>query len=68
MTTRVRGPLSAIVNPWGGEQLLAHTSNYALKRIADPGEIAQAILFLTSVESSYVTGAALAVDGGRSFH
>ncbi|HXX85395.1 MAG TPA: SDR family NAD(P)-dependent oxidoreductase [Casimicrobiaceae bacterium] len=45
-----------------------NVGNYALKRIADPGEIAQAILFLTSVESSYVTGAALAVDGGRSFH
>ena len=41
---------------------------YALKRIADPLEIAQAILFLTSTESSFVTGAALAVDGGRTFH
>jgi NAD(P)-dependent dehydrogenase (short-subunit alcohol dehydrogenase family) len=42
--------------------------NYALRRMAKPEEIAQAILFLTSHESSYVTGAALAVDGGRSFH
>lgn len=42
--------------------------NYALKCLADPVEIAQAILFLTSQESSYVTGATLAVDGGRSFH
>ncbi|HJU17776.1 MAG TPA: SDR family NAD(P)-dependent oxidoreductase [Stellaceae bacterium] len=41
---------------------------YALKRIADPLEIAQAILFLTGAESSFVTGAALAVDGGRTFH
>lgn len=31
-------------------------------------EIAQALLFLTSSESSYVTGATLAIDGGRSFH
>jgi NAD(P)-dependent dehydrogenase (short-subunit alcohol dehydrogenase family) len=41
---------------------------YALKRIAEPLEIAQAILFLTGTESSFVTGAALAIDGGRTFH
>jgi len=45
-----------------------NTQNYALKRMADPAEIAQVILFLTSAQSSYVTGAALAADGGRSFH
>ena len=46
----------------------ANTGNYALKRLADPEEIARVILFLTSRESSYVTGAAVAADGGRSFH
>lgn len=43
-------------------------SPYALKRIATPMEVAQAILYLTSDESSYVTGTAMAVDGGRTFH
>jgi NAD(P)-dependent dehydrogenase (short-subunit alcohol dehydrogenase family) len=46
----------------------ANVGNYALKRLADPLEIARAILFLTSRDSSYVTGAVLAADGGRSFH
>ena len=46
----------------------ANVGNYALKRLADPMEIARAILFLTLSDSSYVTGAALATDGGRSFH
>jgi NAD(P)-dependent dehydrogenase (short-subunit alcohol dehydrogenase family) len=45
-----------------------NVGNYALKRIADPAEIANVILFLTSVDASYVTGATLAADGGRSYH
>lgn len=45
-----------------------NVGNYALKRLADPLEIARALLFLTSSDSSYTTGATLAVDGGRTFH
>lgn len=41
---------------------------YALGRIGEPLEIAQAALYLSSGESSFVTGIVLAVDGGRSYH
>jgi len=43
-------------------------SRYALRRAARARELAEAILFLSCAESSFVTGAALAVDGGRTFH
>jgi NAD(P)-dependent dehydrogenase (short-subunit alcohol dehydrogenase family) len=45
-----------------------NVDHYALKRLADPVEIARAMLFLTSAEASYITGVTLAVDGGRTFH
>lgn len=46
----------------------AIANRYALRRPAEAAEIAAAILFLSSHESSFVTGVSLAVDGGRTFH
>jgi NAD(P)-dependent dehydrogenase (short-subunit alcohol dehydrogenase family) len=37
-----------------------------LSRAAQPGEIASVIAFLASPQASYITGAVIAADGGRT--
>ncbi|MEJ8825887.1 SDR family NAD(P)-dependent oxidoreductase [Variovorax humicola] len=48
--------------------LEAIRQRYAMRRIAAPEELAEAVLYLSGPGSSYITGTALAVDGGRTFH
>ncbi len=41
-------------------------SNMPMRRIADPQEIVQAMLWICSPANSFMTGHSLAVDGGIS--
>lgn len=49
------------------EEVIQYVKNiHALKRMAQPEEIAQAALFLASNQASFITGSAMLVDGGVS--
>jgi NAD(P)-dependent dehydrogenase (short-subunit alcohol dehydrogenase family) len=50
--------------PGGVEYLQAIEKMHPMGRIGEPSEVAQAILFLTSDDASFITGAILPVDGG----
>ena len=50
------------------ENKAALRSSVPMNRIAEPEEIAEAIVFLGSSKASYITGTSLAVDGGKLAH
>jgi 2-keto-3-deoxy-L-fuconate dehydrogenase len=61
-TPMLRGAMKDLPDPAGFLKMLQ--DGHPMGRIARPEEIASAVLFLASDEASFVTGAALSVDGG----
>ena len=54
------------VRELAGDHLDDLAAEAALGRLARPAEVAALVAWLVGEESSYVTGAALVVDGGSS--
>jgi len=48
------------------DRIKKQVGNILLKRMADPKEIAEIVLFLSSTENEYITGQTINIDGGFS--
>ena len=64
MVRKVAEEVGATVGMTGEEWLEMRANDTALKRLADPAEIAGVIAFLASSDAAYLTGQAIEVDGG----
>jgi len=68
---RIDTPMNALAREYRlaqGQRPEDEFSDYAIPRLGRPDEVASAALYLASSESSYITGATLPVDAGRSLH
>jgi 3-oxoacyl-[acyl-carrier protein] reductase len=52
------------VNSLGAERLRELAAGVPLRRVADPSEVADLIIYLTGPTASYITGADIRIDGG----
>jgi NAD(P)-dependent dehydrogenase (short-subunit alcohol dehydrogenase family) len=58
------GPIDTDMNPDSGDFAAVQRASTALGRYGKPEELAAAVAFFASPDSSYVTGTVLDVDGG----
>jgi NAD(P)-dependent dehydrogenase (short-subunit alcohol dehydrogenase family) len=64
VNTVAPGPVYTAIQP--DDETAALGAAVPMSRAAQPGEIAEVIAFLASPKASYITGAVIAADGGRT--
>jgi NAD(P)-dependent dehydrogenase (short-subunit alcohol dehydrogenase family) len=64
VNTVAPGPV--LTNGAAPERIEAIGATTLMSRAAQPSEIAEVIAFLASPKASYITGAVIAADGGRT--